>query len=188
MKCRVSTTLLVLAGLLTTSCQSIASDERDDHTIMPGIGIGIIKLGMNRKQITDSLGNRDGKYSLPNGIKVEYSQWKDPDKTSTIRVFFKPDGTVAQLSCEADVPATADGISTRSSLADVTKRYKNLQRFKYRAKDGRIDYYDDVKKGIAFEFTWAETAGESAKRLYAVIVHTPGKSVIADSDERPVRQ
>jgi hypothetical protein len=141
---------------------------------------------MNRDQITRTLGKRDGKYSLPGNIKVEYSQWKDPDKTMKIRVFFDEKGKVVQLVSEqAPVPTTQDGISIASTLADVKKKYKNVQRFKYHANVTNIDYYDDVKRGIAFKFAGTDLNAKTDKPLDAILIHLPGRRFIADTGEEP---
>lgn len=159
----------------------------DDSTVVAGDGFGIVKLGMDRDKITDTLGKRDGKYSLPNGIQVEYSTWKEPGTDSTVRVFFDAAGKVVQLSGHADSLATADGISTKSTLSEVRKRYPELRLFEYRAKATHVEYYDDVKHGIAFEFAWADLAAKSNRRMYAILVHLPNRRVIPESDERPVK-
>jgi hypothetical protein len=179
----------VLALVLSTACLSVqaaSDDSASEYTILPGIGIGAIKLGMDRLQITETMGKRDGKYSLPSGIKVEYAEWKDPDKTSTIRVFFSPAGKAVQFAFEADKPATADGISTHSSLEDVTKQYPSVKRLQYQAKTGQVDYYDDIKKGIAFEFKVSDPDEKTKKFLYAILVHRPGKHVIPELDGHPL--
>jgi hypothetical protein len=181
-------TIPLLALALSTACLSVRAvpnDSASEFTILPGVGIGEIRLGMDRVQITETMGNRDGKYSLPSGIKVEYAEWKDPDKTSTIRVFFSPAGKAIQFAFEADKPSTADGISTHSTLAEVTTKYPNVIHLQNKDKTPS-DYYDDIKKGIAFEFTGAALAGESQKHLYAILVHRPGKHVITESNEHPL--
>ncbi len=184
--------LAILFSLaLSTSClgvQATVEEDASEYTILPGLGIGPVKLGMNRIQITETMGKRDGKYSLPSGIKVEYAEWKDPSKTSTIRVFFNRAGKAVQFAFEADKPRTADGITTNSSLEEVTTKYPEVKRAKYRAKASYIDYYDDIKKGIAFEFAGADIGGECKKHLYAILVHLPGKRVIPEADEKLIHE
>jgi hypothetical protein len=153
----------------------VRAADQEDHTIRPGIGLGIVKLGMN--------GNMDGSYALPSGIKVDYAVWREkvPKDSPTLRFFYDAVGKLIQINSDAPVPATIDGISCKSSLVEVKAKYKNLERFQYRCKTGHIDYYDDIQHGIAFEFTWAD--GGLPMHLYAIIVHLPGKQVLADSDE-----
>jgi hypothetical protein len=179
----IVTSLIISLG---TTTLPVCAVEAEDHTIRPGIGLGIVKLGMDRAQIKKTAGNIDGSYTLPSGIKVDYAEWKEPEpkKSPNIRYFYGATGKVIQINSAAPVPFTADGISCQSTLADVTAKYKKLKCFEYRAKDARIDYYDDMKRGIAFEFTRAD--GASTQKLYAIIMHLPGKRVIADADEKPL--
>jgi hypothetical protein len=164
-----------------------AGAEEEDFTIVPGKKMGVISLGMKTDQVKEKAGNHDDAYTLPNGIKAELSRWKETDKiTYTIRVFYDSQGRVIQIAESAPKPVTADGISLNSSLADVTKKYKSLKVFKYKAKDARIDYHDDVAGGITFEFTRAAAEPESSMHLHAILVHNPGKNVIPDSDEHPI--
>jgi hypothetical protein len=176
--------LLILS--LGVPALSVGSEE-EDFTIVPGKRIGVVVLGMTPAEVKEKAGNHDGSYTLADGTKVEYSQWKETDKIIyPLRVFYDPQGRVIQVAEAAPRPVTADGISTASSFEDVTSKYKNLEPFLYTVKDAYAEYYDDVKRGIAFEFTWTMAAGPSSKHLRAILVHAPGKHVIPDSDERPV--
>ncbi len=178
-------TMILLAALLLNSSLPVRSNNaEDDNTIRPGIGIGIARLGMSRSRAKSELGNSDGSYALPSGIKVEYSEWKEPKVTSTIKMFYDSDDKLIQLICAAPVPATENGISLKSSFSDVTTKYKHLKHLKYASKTGPIDYYDDQKRGIAFAFS--STNGQPSKNPSAIIVHRPGKPLIADLNERPV--
>jgi hypothetical protein len=164
-----------------------AGAEEEDFTIVPGKRIGVVVLGMTPPEVKEKAGNHDGSYTLADGTKVEYSQWKETDKiTYALRVFYDLQGRVIQIAEAAPKAVTADGISIASSFEDVTSKYKNLEPFLYTAKDAYAEYYDDVKRGIAFEFTWTVALGPSSKHLRAILVHSPGKHVIPDSDERPV--
>lgn len=184
----LSRLLLTMLSIACLSVKAAADDSASEFTILPGKGIGEIRLGMNRVQITETMGKRDGKYSLPSGIKVEYAEWKDPDKTSTIRVFFNRAGKAVQFAFEADRPSTADGITTHSSLEEVKEKYPNVRRLQYQTKGSQLNYYDDIKKGIAFEFKQIQVNGESKQTLYAILVHRPGRRLISGSDEQPLRK
>jgi hypothetical protein len=176
---------LLLTGIAVaiTTAATQPSVAAEESTIVPGVRIGAIKLGMKQSKVTAILGKNDGAYSQASGIKVTLHQWKDLDKTSTIKAFFDPGDRVVQLASTAPLSFTADGVSLTSSLADVKKKYKAVECCKYKANDQRIDYYDDVKQGIAFKFTWAADEGSASKRLSAILIHWPGNAVIPDRDE-----
>ena len=175
---------LALAAISLAILPALAADQ-DDSTIRPGIGLGIVKLGMDREQIVKTAGNIDGSYTLPTGTKVDFALWKEdpPKKSPTIRYFYDADGKVIQISESAPVPATAEGISCKSTLAEVRAKYKHLRQSIYINKTTRthIHYYDDPKRGIAFKSTREE--GTSAYELNSILVHKRGKRFIADADE-----
>jgi hypothetical protein len=160
-----------------------AVGAKEENTIVPGNHIGAIKLGMKENKVTAILGKDDGAYSQASGIKVVLYQWNDLDMTSTIKAFFDPGDRVVQLASTAPLSFTADGISLTSSLADVKTKYKAVECRKYKTKNQRIDYYDDVKQGIAFKFTRDAAESSSAKRLSAILVHWPDHAVIPDTGE-----
>jgi len=157
----------------------------DDSAVIPGTRIGVVKLGMNKAQVTKALGAIDGSYQVTNEIKVEFAEWKEPATTYTFRVFFDKSEKPMQFGCEAPIPSTPDGISLKSSLTEVEDKYKGLKRSKYKKADQSIDYFDDVKKGIAFKFVRAATDKETDKHLAALVVHKANRPVVADAGEMP---
>jgi hypothetical protein len=169
------------------STKHVESDPVEDHWVVPGERVGVIVLGMTEKEVTTKAGNHDGVYALPGGINVEYSEWKEPDKVSTLRMFYDQAGHVIQISAETWGVATKDGISTKSSLADVQAKYKHLEHSRVATTDSDIDYYMDEAKGITFAFKNAKAEKESAPHLYALIVHRPNTSIIPDINQRPVK-
>jgi hypothetical protein len=176
--------LAMAAAILCFAARPVMADDQEDSTIRPGIGLGIVKLGMDKDQLKKTAGNIDGSYSLPSGVRVDYSEWKEtpPKQSSNMRFFYNAQGKIIQINSTAPVPATADGINCKSTLAQIEAKYKNLKCSEYRGKGARIDYYDDIEGGIAFEFTRADA--EADKLLYAIIMHLPGKTVIADTGEK----
>jgi len=165
---------------------AVAADS-EDNTIRPGVGLGAISLGMTAPQVRKISGNMDGKYTLPSGVKVEFAEWREqpPKQSPNLRFFYDKGGKLTQINCTAPVPATADGISCKSTMAEIAAAYKNLKRNQYKGgKKESIDYYDADKEGIAFEF---KSASGVANKLYAVIVHDKGHPVMADSAETLVK-
>lgn len=147
--------------------------------------LGVAKLGLRKDKTLVVLGKHDGEYKLPTGEHVEFSEWKEPAKSTSIRVFYNRQGQVVQVSTNAPLAATADGASIKSPLNDVSQKYKDLKHSKYRVKDARVNYYDDVKRGICFEFSAAAGVDSAEEHMYAILVHAPGCPVLPDADERP---
>ena len=172
---------LGIASLLSVAPCMAAKNE---VLVTPGVGIGVAKLGMNKKHMIKAAGNFDVAYSLPSGIKVEHSDWKDNGLTTImLKVFYGADGKAIQIGSSASTPVTTNGITRKSPIGEVMGKYgnRNLALTEYRAKNGRVDYYDAVSKGITYEFRRLD--GDLETRMYAIIVHKPGVPVIADADE-----
>ena len=173
---------LLAVGLLLSQILPAGALE-EENTIVAGNRVGLVKLGMKENKVKATLGKDEGAYSLHSGLKVVLYQWQNPDKLATMRVFYDRGDRVVQISATAPFAATTDGISLGSNLADIKEKHKSLECFKYKTNDQRIDYYDDVKQGIAFEFAWPIEQGKTAKRLRSILVHGSGILVIPDSDE-----
>jgi hypothetical protein len=164
--------------LIATPCLAVKSDI----LVTPGVGIGIAKLGMKQMEMKKAAGNFDASYSLPSGIKVERADWKEDGLTTIVlKVFYGADGKAIQIGSAASTPVTADGISKKSTIGELVSKHPKLKLTEYQAKSGRVDYYDDVHKGITYEFRRLDD--DLARRMYAIIVHKPGVPVISDADE-----
>lgn len=163
------------------------SNSKDEETLIrPGVGIGPAKLGLTAKHLQQSVGKFDAAYTLPNGTKVERADWKEHEHvTPVLRVFYGADGKAIQIATAGAEPATASGINRKSSHHDVETVYPKLTLTEYRAKNGRVDYFDAVSDGIAFEFCRLD--GDLRRSLYQIIVHKPGVPVMPDIDERSLR-
>lgn len=188
--------LLGVAFLLVNSARLPVGAAEEALTAIAGKGIGSVELGMIRAKVVAALGKPAGDCST-RGARADW--FCCPDPMSEVRVYYDAAGRVVQINSSVPAVRTTDSISTKSRLADVKRKYKDLQRFKYRHKDGYIDYYDDVKHGLAFQFAWAaifgeagenkevakeDTTGASQIHMVAIIVHTPGKRVMAEAGDR----
>ncbi len=151
--------------------------------IEPGRRVGQIKIGAAREAVHRTLGKPDGAYRVANGIAGEY--WSS-ETGNQLRIFYQG-GKVVQISVQSAQFSTSEGITTGSSLDEVRQRHPTLKKFSHDVSGsggGLIDYYDDVQQGIAFEFTTPNSPQTEFKH-YAIIVHQPGRRVIADADEKP---
>jgi hypothetical protein len=160
----------------------VAGAAAQDYDIVPGSRIGKIEIGMSRQAVHDALGLPTGAYRMrTRGYRGEY--WIS-SSDNTLRVIYSPAGRVYQVSVTSTRFTTPEGLTTQSSLADIKSHYRNLKVLRFTAR-GDIDYYDAMRQGIAFEFTQRYDAhAPQAMRLYAILIHKQGSSVLAEPDER----
>ncbi len=151
----------------------------------PGVGMGVAKLGMNAAKMKEAVGNFDGSYTLPSGIKVEHADWKDKGLTTVmLKVFYDKDGKAVQIASAGSAVVTADGISKNSPITAI--QVNRLKLSEFRAKHGRVDYYDNVGAGIAYEYRRLDD--DLARKMYAIIVHKRGVPVLPDDNEVPLKK
>jgi predicted mannosyl-3-phosphoglycerate phosphatase (HAD superfamily) len=105
-----------------------------------------------------------------------------------VRIIYRG-GQVIQVKVTSASFKTPEGLTTASSLAEVQKHYRKLRKSRRFINDSggvMIDYYDDVRRGIAFEFTSLDSETGEFKP-YAIVVHRPGERVIPENSEELVR-
>jgi hypothetical protein len=160
----------------------VASVAAQDYDIVPGSRIGKIEIGMSRQAVHSTLGNPTGAYRMrARGHKGEY--WSS-SSDNTLRVIYDVAGRVYQVSVTSPRFTTSEGLTTQSSMGDIKSHYRNLKVLRLTAR-GDIDYYDAVRQGITFEFTQRDDAhSPQAMRLYAILIHKSGSSVLPEPDER----
>lgn len=178
--------LKIFRRLLIASCLMVlltAGAAAQDNDIVPGQRIGKIEIGMSRQAVHKTFGQPGGAYRLrARGYRGEY--WFSSDNSNTLRVFYDPSGRVSQVSVTSPRFTTPEGLTTRSSLSEIKQHYRNLKVLRFAAR-ANIDYYDAVGEGIAFELTQRyDSHSSQAMRLYAILIHKPGNSVLPEPDER----
>jgi hypothetical protein len=182
MKVTMHPWLLGITSLIVVA-PSIA---KESVLVTPGVGIGIVKLGMTAKKLKQVAGNFDVTYVLPSGVKVDRADWKDNGMTTVmLKVFYDKDGKAVQIATAASTAVTTRGITTKSNVDDIMYKSRNLKLTEYRAKNGRVDYYDYISDGIAYEFRRLDE--DLSRKMYAIIVHKPGVPVLSDADEKPLK-
>lgn len=177
--------LKMFRRLLIAACLTflfVAGVAAQDHAIVPGSRIGKIEIAMSRQAVHTMLGNPTGDYRMrARGYRGEY--WIS-SSDNTLRVIYDAAWRVYQVSVTSPSFTTPEGLTTKSSMADINSHYKNLKVLHFTAR-GDIDYYDAVRQGIAFEFTQRYDAhSPQAMRLYAILIHKQGGSVLPEPDER----
>jgi hypothetical protein len=150
----------------------------------PGRRAGKIELGISRQEAHKILGQPSATYHMQGKLTGEV--WM-ANTGNDVRIVYR-DGQVAQVKVTSTRFNTPEGLTTESPLAKVQKHYTKLSRsrhFVHGSGGGLIDYYDDVQRGIAFEFT--SVASETPDfKPYAIVVHRPGQRVIPENDEESV--
>lgn len=156
-----------------------------DFKIEPGRRIGKIELGMTRPMVHKALGKPAATYRMSGGKRTG-DVWM-ANTGNDVRIVYRA-GKVIQVKVTSSSFSTPVGLTTNSSLAEVQKHHGNLRKtrhFVHNSGGVLIDYYDDVRRGIAFEFTSVDSETQDFKP-YAIVVHRPGQRVIPETGEELV--
>jgi hypothetical protein len=160
------------------------SAAAQDFKIEPGRRIGKIELGASRQTVHQTLGKPSATYRAPGRLTGEV--WM-ATTGNDVRIVYRG-GRVVQIKVTSASFVTPEGLTTNSSLVDVQKHHKNLvktSRFVHGSGGGLINYYDDVRRGIAFEFTAVDSETPNFKP-YAIVVHRAGQRVMPETDEEEI--
>jgi hypothetical protein len=176
--------LLALVVSITghTWADSIATK---DLTIVPGSSMAGVTLGANGLQELKKLGKP---YRVDRGMSQTRQVWKWSRPEGRLDTFFvhtvnngvidaKPAGGVTIDLIRSTVARfkTSGGIGVGRTLDEIRKYFPDVA-----PVQGTPTIFDDVKRGIAFEFSTAPI-GHSV--CIAVMVHPPGKSNIATQEQ-----
>lgn len=154
----------------------------------PGIVPGVVGEGVSLGEERSAVLQREGKPDFASRRRgLQRDMW-----VKSRRVVWYRNGRVVQVSVTQARLKTPEGLSTASSFQEVVTVHTPLARQVYTARGysggGALCYYDDRKRGIAFEFAQnldPDTALVVPFRLFAIHVHEPGKDVLPDFDEVP---
>jgi len=154
-------------------------------SVVPGQSLGGIALGPNGLEELKKLGNP---YRIDSGMSQTHQVWKWFKPGGRFDTFFvhtvnngatdaqPSDGvTIDLIRTTATRFKTADGIAAGSTLEQIRKSFPDAA-----PADGTPTVLDDVKRGIAFEFSEAPT---NQSICIAVMVHTPGQSNFATQQQ-----
>jgi hypothetical protein len=156
-----------------------------DLMILPGTSIGGVSLGPDGLQELKKLGKP---YRVDRGMSQTREVWKWSRPEGRLDTFFvhtvsngvidarPPDGVTIDLirSTVARFKTSSD-IGVGSTLDQIRKSFTDLA-----PVEGNPTIFDDVKSGIAFEFS---TAPIGHSICIAVMIHPPGKSNVATQDQ-----
>ncbi len=175
---------LLLAGLCVTAPISAASAH--DFLIVPGRSIGRTALGPNGAAELERL---PSPAANDNGMNQNYNVWVSHKAGRTDTLFthdtnnsvfdnVKPtDGvTIDTIRITSPQFHTQNGISTRSTLAEVRRRFPHVHDDHFHPQ-----LYIDARHGIAFEFRHPLSL---ASRCIAITIFSPTK----EADQVPPTQ
>ena len=154
--------------------------------IVPAQRIGPLILGMSDDELVKLLGEGTGDTSSGRMWRYwpsdKHGPWWRHFTTYAVR---DDNYRVGLIRVTGGQYATAAGISTHSSIAQIWKAYPHLQwAMECTSDDGKpLDIYDDNQTGIAFQL-WRDPKGH-AWQCYGILVHKPGCAVRALSPVTP---
>ena len=180
----VTATLLALS--LTLAGNVVAGPAASQKaSVVPGQSLGGIALGPNGLEELKKLGKP---YRVDRGMSQTHQVWKWFRPGGRFDTFFvhtvnngatdaqPSDGvTIDLIRTTATRFKTADGIAAGSTLQQIRKSFPDAA-----PADGTPTVLDDVKRGIAFEFSEAPT---NQSICIAIMVHTPGQSNFATQQQ-----
>ena len=180
----VTATLLALS--LTLAGNVVAGPAASQKaSVVPGQSLGGIALGPNGLEELKKLGKP---YRVDRGMSQTHQVWKWSKPGGRFDTCFvhtvnngaadaqPSDGvTIDLIRTTATRFKTADGIAAGSTLQQIRKSFPDAA-----PADGTPTVLDDVKRGIAFEFSEAPT---NQSICIAIMVHTPGQSNFATQQQ-----
>jgi hypothetical protein len=180
----VKTILLALMLPMANSAFA-ASAGTDETSIVPGASLAGVSLGASSEQELKKLGKP---YRVDRGMSQTRQVWKRLRPDGRLETFFThavnngaidaqpADGVTIDLIRSTNAQfRTAAGIGVGSTLQRILDSFPGVV-----PVEGTPTIFDDVKRGIAFEFSDAP-AGHSI--CIAIMVHPPGKSNIATQEQ-----
>ena len=149
-----------------------------DYTIEPARGIGKIKLGSPRQAVHQVLGKPTRTFRTHNRLMAD--SWSNNKTGNELEVVFQADKAI-QIKVSSSSFSTPEGASTSKSLAQIQGLYPSLKKTTYffDEENGRgLDYFDDIKRGIAFVFFSPTSEPPESQKPWVIVVHTSGKQAI----------
>jgi hypothetical protein len=162
-----------------------ASTGPENASIVPGASMAGLALGPNGAQEIKKLGKPD---RIDRGMSQTRQVWKSLKPGGRFDYFFihtvnngaidaqPPNGvTIDLIRSTANRFRTASGIGAGSTLEQIRQSFPDAA-----PVDGTPTVFDDVKRGIAFEFSDAPT---DHSVCIAIMVHPPGESHFATQQQ-----
>ncbi|MES2274459.1 MAG: hypothetical protein V4592_00435 [Bacteroidota bacterium] len=144
--------------------------------IVPGAGIGYIKLNENADSVVKAMGKPDKQDAAMGAMLMTWYNSHDTTRYQTTIYAHHNFGAKDEAVSHVKMIRITSPLYQTSKWAHVGFPLDSLQKLYHPNKNSR-SVYDDVKAGIAFELG-------ASNRCSAIIVHAPGDSSGAYLDTR----
>jgi hypothetical protein len=145
-----------------------------DLLITPGRGIGRIFLNGNIENVSAFLGRPDSSdAAMGSSLMVWYAKHNASGYKTSIfshRNMGNKDEIISRIQkilVTSPEFKTAEGVGAGTSIEDIKKNYDLKPTDTYKVKDGKVQIYTDLDKGISFEIDSA------SNKCVGVVVHKP---------------
>ena len=182
---KVAKTILLTLALSFANNGLAGIAGTQETSIVPGVSMAGVSLGPKGEEELKKLGKP---YRNDRGMSQTRQVWKSLRPDGRLETFFihtvnngvidaRPaDGVTIDLIRSTTARfRTADGIAVGSTLEQIRKSFPDSA-----PVNGTPTIFDDVKRGIAFEFS---SAPINHSICIAVMVHPPGQSNIATQEQ-----
>jgi hypothetical protein len=175
---------IALALSVAPSAHAQAADQNASHLIRPGESIGRTHLGTKGGLDLKKLPQPDLMDSYTShSVRVWIS--KKAGRTDTLFIKTVNNGalgvqpldgvSIELIRVTSPWYRTPNGLSTGNTFAQIRREFPDA-----RPVDNDRKLYDDIKRGIAFEFARSPTADSPC---FAVMVHPRGEQRVASAEE-----
>ena len=174
---------ILLSAVISLAGRVLAA--ANEASIVPGVSLEGIALGPNGLNELKNLGKPD---RIDRGMSQTRQVWRSLRPEGRLETLFihtvnngvidaKPaDGlTIDLIRTSMARFQTVSGIRVGSTLDQIRKSFPDIA-----PVEGTPTIFDDVKRGIAFEFS-SSPIGHSI--CIAIMIHPPGKSTIATQEQ-----
>ena len=174
---------ILLTAVISLAGRVLAA--ANEASIVPGVSLEGIALGPNGLNELKKLGKPD---RIDRGMSQTRQVWRSLRPEGRVETIFihtvnngvidaKPaDGlTIDLIRTSMARFQTVSGIRVGSTLDQIRKSFPDIA-----PVEGTPTIFDDVKRGIAFEFS-SSPIGHSI--CIAIMIHPPGKSTIATQEQ-----
>jgi hypothetical protein len=174
---------ILLSAVISLGGRVLAAT--DEASIVPGVSLEGIALGPNGLNELKKLGKPD---RIDRGMSQTRQVWRSLRPEGRVETIFihtvnngvidaKPADnlTINLIRTSMARFQTVSGIRVGSTLDQIRKSFPDIA-----PVEGTPTIFDDVKRGIAFEFS-SSPIGHSI--CIAIMIHPPGKSTIATQEQ-----